>query len=76
LVELNGFIQVRDDTLLLEFFLKATCNVVERFGSARMANRTQNQRCSMELNGLNQVRHDTSLLKSVLKTVGKVIERH
>jgi hypothetical protein len=75
-IELNGLIQIRWDTTLLESDSKAGGKVVEKYGSVRMARGTQEQCSSIELDGLIKVRWDTPLLESVPKASGKVFERY
>jgi len=74
-MEVNGFIQVRQHTVLIKSVLKCDGEIIERYQSIRMTWNMEYKSSSMEINCLIQVRRDSLLLKSVLETNGKVVER-
>jgi len=73
-IEVNGFIYVRQDALILKSILEAAGQVVETGGLKGMTRGTECKCSSMKVNGLIQVRQGTLPLKSVLETEGKVVE--
>lgn len=74
-IELDGFIQVRQDALLPESVVKADGKVIERHGSITVAGGTERQRSPIEIDGLIYVRQDASLPESDVKGHGKVGEK-
>jgi len=73
-MEVNGLIQVRQDTLLLKSVLETEGKAVERAGLSKMTSGTECKCSSMKVDGLIQVRYDALLLKFIMETSSKVAE--
>ena len=74
-MEVNGPIQVRQDTPLLESVYETDGKIVERLASIRTTSGMERKCSSIEVNGFIQVRQDTPLVESLSKTQGKAVER-
>jgi len=90
LIEVNGLINIRHNTLLVKSdpemagkfaetvgkVAEMVGEVAERHRSMKMTRGTECKCSSIEVNGLIYVRQNTSLVKSEPGTAGKVVERH
>jgi hypothetical protein len=77
-MKLSGFIEVRQDTPLLESVSKAKGQVVERHGLTKIASRTigtKHNFSSIKLDGLVEVRQYATLLEFAPEAISEFAER-
>jgi hypothetical protein len=74
-MQVNGLIQVRQDTLLLKPAIETQGKFAEVQGLIGMTRGMECKCISIQVNGFIQVRQDTPLLKPGIEIDGKVVER-